>query len=222
MDKNELLQMTTKEIEKILNNNITNLNVQSSDDSVIKGIMINRVKPLFDDTVKISVPYYTNRVFAIAIDKLFITFNVGAKTTGETVDVSRLRKKDVKTVGKFKFSDITMGFHNPYFDEDDLDKFTVKASKFTCTGGASISLKHRKEKLIDMLTRDILTEEIQRQDKDWSDIRKTVVLSASQPKIKEGYFKPNFAQKDWDFILQKTEEVNKELIDSEIDKMFII
>lgn len=222
MNKEELLQMTTKEIETFLNNNISTIDFKSDNEVEVKGKMIDNVKLLFNNTIIISIPYYTNREFVIGVNDIFISFKVGTKKTGKTVDVSRLRKKDIKTIGKFKFDDIVKSFYNPYFEEDDLDKFSVKISKDTCTGGASISLKHRKEKIIDMLTKTILLEEIQNQNEDWKDIRKTVVLNASQPKIKQEYFKPNFNQEKWDFILQKTEEVNSELIDSEIEKMFKI
>jgi len=221
MNKNELLQMTTKEIEKFLNNNISAITFESEYAEQVKDRMINNVKTLFDKSVEISIPYYTNQIFAINIDNLYITFSVGTKITGKTMEISRLRKKDIKTVGKFKFSDIVISFYNPYFEKNNLENFTVKvSSNFSCTGGASISLKHRKEKLIDMLAKNILTEEIQSQDENWRDIRKTIVLNASQPKIKEELFKPNFNQERWNFILQKTEEVNKELIDNEIEKIF--
>lgn len=222
MNKEKLLQMTAKEIEIFLNDNILDIKFESENESDVKGEMIDNVKVLFDNTVNTSIPYYTNTEFSIQIDRIFITFKVGSKKTGKTVDVSRLKKKDIKTSGKFKFNDISISFYNPYFEKDDLDNFKVKLSQFSCTGGAKISLQHRKEKLIDMLTKDILLEEIQRQDESWKNVRNTVILSAAQPKIKEECFKPDFNQEKWDFILQKTEENNKELIDSEIEKIFKI
>jgi len=220
MNKEKILQMTSKEIEIFLNDNISTINIESEHDTDVKGMMIDSVKTLFDDTVKISIPYYTNRELLININNLSINFKVSTKKTGKIVKVSRLRKKDIKTIGKFRFSDISISFFNPHFEADDLDNFKIIPSQDTCTGGPSISLKHRKEKLIDMLTKDILLEEIQSQDENWKDVRKTVILNASQPKIKQEYFKPDFNQGKWDIILQKTEDVNKELIDSEIEKMF--
>ena len=222
MNKEALLQMTTKEIEIFLNNNILDINFESQNESDVKGKMIDNVKTLFDNTVETSVPFYTNTVFGINIDRIQITFKVGSKITGKTIKVSRLKKKDIKTVGKFKFSDIIISFYNPHFEEEDLDNFKVKLSNYYISGGASISLKHRKEKLIDMLEKDILLEEIQCQDENWKNVRNVVILSAAQPKIKQEYFKPNFGQEMWDNILQKTEENNKELIDSEIEKIFKI
>jgi hypothetical protein len=223
MNKKELLQMTAKEIEIFLNANILDISFESEDDAIVKGRMIDKVKVLFDNTVKISTPYYTNTEFKIIIDNIHISFKVGSKRTGRTVNVTRLRKKDIKTTGKFKFDNIALSFYNPYFEAKDLDSFVVQSnSRYTISNGASISLRHRKEKIVDMLTKDILLEEIQRQNEDWKDIRKTVVLYASQPKIKEESFKPGFTQEKWDNILQKTYEVNKELIDSEIEKMFSV
>lgn len=57
---------------------------------------------------------------------------------------------------------------------------------------------------------------------DWSDIRKTIVLSAAQLKIHKECFKPDFNQDRWDIILQKTDEANKDLLDKVIDKMLIV
>ena len=71
-----------------------------------------------------------------------------------------------------------------------------------------------------MLNKDLLWKEIEAQDNDWKDIRKQVILNAAQPKIRKEYFKPDFNQEKWDYILLKTEENNKDLINSEIEKMF--
>ena len=43
---------------------------------------------------------------------------------------------------------------------------------------------------------------------------------ASQPKIKKEFFNSGFNQENWDYILLKTEENNKELINGEIEKIF--
>lgn len=220
MNKEELLQMTAKEIETFLNASISTINFESEDSVEVKRIMIDTINPLFDDSVKISIPYYTNKEVWISLCGLCISFKVGTKKTKKTIWVSRLRKKDIQTIGKFKFDDITLSFYNPYFDGLDLDNYLVRVSEYTCTGGASISLKHRKEKLIDILNKDLLWEEIEAQDDGWKDIRKTVILNAAQPKIKKEAFKPDFNQEKWDYILLKTEENNKELINSEIEKIF--
>jgi hypothetical protein len=220
MNKENLLQMTAKEIELFLNTSISSIIFESEDNVEVKRIMIDTAKTLFDDSIKISIPYYTNREIGISLCGLYITFKVGTKKTAKTVQVTRLRKKDIQTIGKFKFDDISLSFYNPYFDGLDLDNYLVKVSEYTCTGGASISLKHRKEKLINILNKDLLWEEIEAQDIDWKDIRKKVILSAAQPKLKKEWFNQDFNQEKWDYILLKTEENNKELINSEIEKIF--
>lgn len=222
MNKEILLQKTTKEIETFLNTSISSIVFESEDNVEVKRIMIDTVKSLFDDSIKISIPYYTNREIGISLCGLYISFKVGTKKTEKTVQVTRLRKKDIQTIGKFKFDDITLSFYNPHFDGLDLDNYLVKVSEHTCTGGASISLKHRKEKLINMLNKDLLWKEIEAQDDNWNDIRKKVILSAAQPKIKKEYFNSNFNQEKLDYILLKTEENNKELINCEIEKIFKI
>ena len=219
MDKEKLLQMTVKEIEMFLNDSISSIKFESPEESEVKGRMISSVRELFDDTVVTSVPYYTNREFEIELNDLCISFKVSAKKTDKTVSVSRLRKKDVKRAGKFKSDDVTISFNNPHFEADDLDNFKVKLIDTNCSGGPSVYLNHRKEKIADMLTKEILTEEIQLQNARWRDIRKAVILNASQPKIQKECFRQNLRQEDWDIILQKTEEANKELIDSVIEKM---
>lgn len=220
MNKEDLLQMTAKEIEIFLNNSISSINLESEDGVKVKKTMIDTVKTLFDSSIEISEPYYSNREIGIRLGGLYISFKVGTKKTEKTVQVTRLRKKDIQTIGKFKFNDISLSFYNPHFKELDLDNYLVKVSESICTGGASISLKHRKEKLINLLNKDLLWEEIEAQDNDWKDIRRKVILNAAQPNIKKEYFKQDFNQEKWDYILLKTEENNKELINSEIEKIF--
>jgi hypothetical protein len=220
MNKEKLLQMTSKEIEKFLNTSISSIAFESENSVAIKEKMIDMIKPLFDDSVEISNPYYDNREIGIILYDLYISFKVSTKKTEKTTQVTKLRKKYIRTIGTFKFNDIKLSFYNPNFDGLDLDNYIVKVSKNFCTGGASISLKHRKEKMIDILNKDLLWKEIESQDDDWKEIRKKVILNAAQPKIKKEYFNPGFNQEKWDYILLKTEEKNKELIDGEIEKMF--
>lgn len=222
MNKDQLLQMTVKDLEMFLNENISSINCESIDDSFVKGKMIHTVKPLFDDTIGISIPYYTNREFIIGLGRLIITFKVCAKNTGKTKQISRLRKKDIKTIGSFKFDNIEINFYNPYFEIFDYDKFIVESSKHTCTGGAQIILKNRTVKIIDMLSKNILLDEIQKQNENWKNITSTVILHAAQPILKQQYFGKDFNQEKWDLILNKVEENNKELIINEIEKIFNI
>jgi hypothetical protein len=222
MNKEQILQMTSKEIETFLNDNISNLSFESEDDKAVKHEMIESVKMLFDDTITISRPYYTNTELVIGINNIFIKFKVCSKKTCKTVEVSRLRKKYVKTVGKFKFDDIKIIFYKPSFEAVDLNNYIVRASSQYWTGCPSISLKHRKEKLCDMIVKNILIEEVQNQNEEWKDIRKEVILHASQPKIQQEMFNLNFNQQRFNDILQKIEEVNKSLIYNEIEKIFDI
>lgn len=218
MNKDQLLQLTTKEIESLLNENITTISIQSEDEAEIRRKMIDSVVDLFDESIGVSIPYYTNTEITFTVGNVSISFKVSTKKTGKTVQVSRLRKKDIKTIGKFKFKDIFVSFWAPFFDEDIMEKFTVRLSRGVVSG-PSISLKHRKEQLINILTKEVFIEEIQKQDPDWVDIRKNIILYAAQPNIKSQYFEPDFNQEKWNHILQKTEEANKELIDQEIEKM---
>lgn len=222
MNKEDILQMTVKELEIILNESVSSINFESEDEVEVKEVMIDNVKKLFNNSIEISIPYYTNRQLCFHFCGLTISFKISVKKTGKIVKVSRLRNKDVSTVGNFKINDVTIGFYNPCFDELDLDNYVVKLSDYKISGGADISLKHRKEKFIDMLNKDILWVEIEKQDNSWKDIRKQVILNAAQPNLKNEYFKSDFNQEKWDFILLKIEENNKELINSEIEKIFKI
>lgn len=227
MYKENFLQMTIKEIELFLNNSISNINFESVDVTEVKEVMINNVKTLFVSPIKIQIPYYTNREIIISLFSEYsdyssgfdIIFKVTTKKTNKTKKVSKLRKKYVHTIGKFKFDDMRMSFYNPHFEALDLDNYLVKLHKWTCSGNAQISLKHRKEKLIDILNKDLLWKEIEAQDDKWKDIRKKVILNAATPKLKKE-MRYGFTEADFDYILLKTEENNKELIDSEIEKIF--
>lgn len=220
--KQDLLNMTFKDIESKMNTIIPLVTVQNDDETFVKGQMIDIVKTLFADDVEFSVPYYTNREVMIRIGGLHISFAVSTTKTGKTVSVSRLRRKDVKKAGKFKFKDATLGFRNPWFEVDDLDNYKVKLSPNYITGGPMVSLKHRKETIGDMLTKDILMGEVIDQDVDWKDVRGAVIRNAAQPKLKVEYFKPTFTQKDWDDVMNKTYQANKELIESVIDDLFVV
>lgn len=199
--KDDLLLMTSKEICGVLNENIKGLKYESDDSSEVKGIMIDKVRKLFDNTVNISSPYYTNNVIDINFGRVNMLFSVGVKNTGETIDVSRLRKKDIKEVGGFKLKNIEVNFYEPNFEELDINNYTVKVDG--CYSGPEISLKHSKVRLCDMLSKDALLKELETQNEKWKDIRKTVILNMSQPMLKVGFFNNEFNQENWDKILKK-------------------
>ena len=54
MNKEELLQMTTKEIETFLNNNISTIDFKSDNEVEVKGKMIDNVKLLFNNNTTIE------------------------------------------------------------------------------------------------------------------------------------------------------------------------
>jgi hypothetical protein len=220
MDKETLLQMTPKEIEAFLNNTLTNLEFESESNTEVKGMMIDTAKQRFDDTVKVSTIYYTNKELSMIVDRLYLQFDVTSKKTGKTIQVSRLKSKDVKKVGKFKLKDISMSFHIPSFVADEVEYSVKRDSTYTCSF-ASVSLNHLDIKLIQMIDKNLLINEIQKQNDDCKDFRKAVVLNLAQPKIKQDYFSKDFNQEKWDHILKKTEEVNKHLIDEIINKMLL-
>lgn len=222
MNKKQILELTFKELEAFLNTCLPKVNEKSDDESYVKKAMIEEAKKLFDKDVVISVPYYTNREIVIEFGQLYITFKVTSKATGKLITISKLKKKHQKGVGKFKFSDANISFYRPYFMEKDIKKCEVMISPNSITGGGEISLKHRKEKIKDMLTKDILKYELESQDSDWKDVEATVVLDAAQPMLKKAYMTTNLDQNGWDKILQKTKEVNADLINKEIEKIFKI
>jgi hypothetical protein len=219
LGKNKILQMTPIEIETCLNDNISTLIDESTDEVILRKAMINKVESLLDENLKISVPKYTNTDFIIIIGRVKILFKVSTKNTDKTQQISKLKKTYIKRVGKFKFSDIEISFYNPCFISIKDEGYEVELDKWSCTG-AVISLKNKDERLIDILSKEKLIQEIETQNEEWQDIRKAVILNAAQDKIKSERFKPGFDKSKWDLILHKTEKVNKDLIDSEIDKMF--
>ena len=220
--KKEILEMTSNDLENYLNTCVCNVKKTDKDDSYVKGEMISEAQKLFNSSVQIYAPYYTNREIAIKIGQIYITFKVSLKITDKTVQITRLKRRDVKEAGKFKFNKIDIKLYNPLFEKDGINKYKVKLSPDYITGGGEIILKYRKVKFKDMLTKDFIKEELEAQDKNWSSIRDTVVLNAAQPILKDAFFKPEFNKTMWDNILKKTEEVNKELIDQEIEKILTI
>lgn len=220
--KQDLLNMTFKDIESKMNTIIPLVTTQDEDDTYVKQEMVDKVKTLFSDDIQFTAPYYNNREVVIYVGGLHITFAVSATKTGKTVKVTRLRKKDVKKASKFKFKDAHISFRNPWFEAEDLDNYKVKLSSGYVTGGARVSLKHRKDTIAEMLTKDSLRAEVIAQDEDWKDVRGAIIKNAAQPKLKVEYFKPTFNQDNWNEVMNKTYQANKELIESVIEDLFTV
>lgn len=220
--KQDLLNMTFKDIENKMNSVLHLVTTQSEDDTYLKGLMIDEVEKLFGHDVITNVPYYTNREMSIRIGELIISFGVGVKKTGKTIQVSRLKKKDIKKAGNFKFQDAVLKLNNPCFDAKDLDNYKVKLTSDYVTGGARISFKHRKDIITDILSKESIKSEVIAQCNDWRDFLNVIILNAAQPKIKVETFKPNFNQEKWDEIIDKTYQENKELIDSVAENLFVV
>ena len=220
--KQDLLNMTFKDIESKMNTIIPLVTKQDEDDTYVKQEMVDKVKTLFSDDTQFTVPYYTNREVIIHVGGLHISFAVSSTKTGKTVKVTRLREKDVKKASKFKFKDAYISFRNPWFEAEDLDNYKVKLSPSYVTGGARVSLKHRKDTIAEMLTKDSLRAEVIAQDEDWKDVRGAIIKNAAQPKLKVEYFKPTFNQDNWNEVMNKTYQANKELIESVIEDLFTV
>jgi hypothetical protein len=223
INKDQIVEMTPKEVESYLNSCVSNVTETSVEDSDIKNEMIEEAKKLFSEDISVSAPYYTGREIVIKLGKINLRFKVSTKKTEETVSVSRLRKKDVKKAGKFKLDEVIVNLSQPCFDGDDIDNYKVKISTgWSISGIGPVSLNGIEGKIKDMVSKDIVKSRLENQYEDWKDVRKKIVLSAAQPIIKKFYFEPDFNQEKWDLILRKTEENNSELIAQEIDKIFTI
>jgi hypothetical protein len=59
--KQDLLNMTFKDIESKMNTIIPLVTKQDEDDTYVKQEMVDKVKTLFSDDTQFTVPYYTNR-----------------------------------------------------------------------------------------------------------------------------------------------------------------
>lgn len=127
MNIEKLLQYNFKELEGYLNHTIVDLNYTDINADNVRRMMWDRCKNLFDDTI--TVQNSNSKEFSLLFGKVCIIFGIGTKNTGKTVEVSRLRKKDVKQPGKFKFKRMSVSFSEPYFTEELNDDYTVNIVK---------------------------------------------------------------------------------------------
>ena len=219
MNASELFKLSKKELETYLNSSVHNVTHVSEHTDYVRRLMIKEIEKLFDNSVLISSNDALDRSFQLGAKKLGIEVKVSVKKTGETIQVGRLRYKDVVQAAGFKLGEITTSLTIPMFDKSDEGEYKVKPS--TSSYYERIYLgKVNFDKLEDLLKPEVLMKVFSEQTKDWADIRKALVLVAAQPEIKKTYFKPNFNQSDWDRILLETEKNNSELIDETIKKMF--
>ncbi len=221
MNRDHILYMSGKEIEKFLNDNILYIKFESVNAYEVKEKMIEKAKALFDDTIEFS-RYTSYNEIVLIIGKIHISFKVSVKYINQSITTSGLKRKDIlKTIGKFKFIGIEIQFPQVFFDPVNLDEYSVKISEDICSNGPIVYLDNWEGKLID-ITKDIIINKIQEQNENWKDIRKTIILNAAQPKLKSELFKPDYNQENCNKIIQKTEEVNSLLIDNEVQKLLNI
>lgn len=216
MNKEQILNSTPKQIESYLNEELSSLQTKSIDTNTIKGDMIDLVTGKFNEDVEVSVPYYDNREIVLSINRINICFKVSCKSTGKIKKISRLRSKDIKQAGKFKFDQIKVMLEFPFFEEIKSTKYKVKhVGNFS---SERLYFTDKNTKIQDIVTKERLIEEIQKYE-EYPILREQIILNAAQDEIKNQYFKPNFDQSKWDSILKKVGEANKDLIDKSMEEM---
>lgn len=220
MNKRDLVNMDIKEIQTALSRTL-----EMDPGSVLGGArlkMIEYVKSLFDDSVRMEIEYTSNRCYIdtagliIHCDRLDFHLVFNYKKPFEPTSDGK-----VLVCCNTKVDKLMVNFYNPYFESVDLKRYIV-SPKGEYFRGANADLSKRKEKVINMLTKEILTQELQDYDKDWKDIKKTLISNAAQPQIKSEIRNPNFGPEMIVEIKKKIAEVNAELLEDVYNKMMIV
>lgn len=220
MNSLELLKLTKSELEDYLNSTVSNVSETSEHPETVKRAMIREVEQLFDDSVGVLPTNVRYSGVYISIVKLGLTifFKISVKKTGKTVQVSRLRKRDVVCANKFKIDDIQISIRCPHFEKSDSGTYMVTLSPYFSDEYCSI-INHDGT-FENIISPDKIMHSFSAQLSSWADIRKEVILMAAQPIIKKEYFQPIFNENDWNRILFEVEKNNSELIDEVIKNMF--
>lgn len=219
MKLEKLLQYNYKELEAYLNHAIVDLNYTDIYVDSIREIMYSKCKNLFDDTI--IVKNSTKTELSLSFGKVIIIFSIGTKKTGKTVDISRLRKKDVMQPGKFKFKSMTVSFSEPYFTEELNNNYTVNIveHKYMMPTYYVWFKKYTDTTIGDLLKKEVFEKELPLQNENFN-IENSLVLLMAQPWIKKAYFEPDFTQIQWDIILEKVRNANKKLLKTCVDNFY--
>lgn len=207
MNKQELLQLNIVELTNALNKAIRGLTIKSIYQNDIRSEMIDAIKNLFDDSIKIVSTKTNKSKVELRFDAIAIIFSIKTKL--------KLGKKKVYTFIKFKFNRLEVKLYYPCFYLEDKNLYKVISSG-SCIKYLYINIDNT-EKIINTISTDILITKMKERYK-WDDIKQEFVLRASQDKIKT--YGSKITQQLWDEILQKTEEENSGLIDISIKEMF--
>lgn len=219
MNLQKLLQHNFKELEGYLNHAITDLNYTDIDANNVRRMMWDRCKNLFGNTI--TIQNSSTKELLLTFGKVCIIFGIGTKNTGRTVEVSRLRKKDVKQPGKFKFKSMSVSFNEPYFTEELNNDYIVNVDEHKYMMPTYyVWFKNYTDTTIgDLLTRKVFEKELHLQNENFN-IENSLVLLMAQPWIKKAYFDPNFTQVQWDIILENVRNANKELLKTCVDNFY--
>jgi len=219
LNKNDLIHMDIKEIQTALSRTLKMDPTEVLGHARLK--MIEYIKTLFDDSVRMEIEYTSNKCYIdtagliIHCDRLDFHLVFKYKKPFEHTSDGK-----VLVNCNTKVDRLMVNFYNPYFESVDLKSYTVipKGEYFQ---GATADLAKRKEKVINMLTKEILTQELQNH-KDWKDVKKTLISNAAQPQIKSEIRNPNFGPEMIVEIKKKIAEVNAELLENVYNKMMIV
>lgn len=198
MDKNDILKLNKSEIEKLLNDSISKFNKKDSSASDLRYAIFEKVqKSLPYLNINFSRTDYSEGSFQIG--KINITFKITCKNTDQIEKLTKLKSAFIKIPGKIKVSSITV--HVPSIsihtvDENKTEIEVEDGMTYMSSGVANnVDLTHYNIPLKELLSREILIEEFQKQSSDsWKDIRDGIGQDMIQDFIKKHWQGDNLLQ----------------------------
>jgi hypothetical protein len=161
MTKDSLDVMTVKGLELFLNGCVANISHTSTERSSVRREMFEKVQQIFGPEFNLRNSDYHYQRFSIPTKKLNLEITIGTKTTGDIKDVSRLRKKYVVGIGKFKVDSITFSHSMPFFKVEDEKNFLVEIDSQSTRNGHRVYLPKSKMSFLEMSQPQYLLEQIE-------------------------------------------------------------
>lgn len=108
--------MTMEELSELLTKKVSVIEFSSPHDEEVRYRMFKKITSFFDEPIKILEKNKHNYLILQLgkIPYIEIYFKISIEKTNQTVQISRLKFKDIKKVGSVKFSHLRLCLELPY------------------------------------------------------------------------------------------------------------
>jgi hypothetical protein len=212
MTKETIEKMTIKGLEKFLNDCVSSITYTHSDASYVKSRMFEHIKQIFSPAFDLTYTNYIHYDFTIPIKGFNVKFKIGTKSTGEVIQVTKLKSKNIVGIGKIKIDRISFSYGFPSFKVKEektflsflfKQSFLIEIKEGSTCGGNTVKIPitskltfeemSKKDYLLEMIQCDynLVEEENKRRGKDnrvYKNLIEEIGTYAVQPIIQPYYF----------------------------------